>query len=85
MNDQTVPRAWAITRRDVIAGLVWLGAATAAHGWEAVLPVTGLDHVNIRTPDVRRAAEFYAKLFGMQVSRAENASFRAYPRSGAIS
>ena len=60
MNDQTVPQSWAITRREVIAGSVWLGVVTAVYGWEAVLPVTGLDHLNIRTPDVRRAAEFYA-------------------------
>ena len=84
MNDQTVPQAWAITRRDVIAGSVWLGAATAVHAWEAVLPVTGLDHVNIRTPDVRRAAEFYAKLFGTQVSRAENAFASAGSRRGEL-
>jgi glyoxylase I family protein len=84
MNDQTVLRAWAITRRDVIAGSVWLGVASEAHGWEAALPVTGLDHVNIRTPDVRRAAEFYAKLFGTQVSRAENAFASAGSRRGEL-
>jgi catechol 2,3-dioxygenase-like lactoylglutathione lyase family enzyme len=84
MNDQTVPQSWAITRREVIAGSVWLGVVTAVYGWEAVLPVTGLDHVNIRTPDVRRAAEFYAKLFGTQVSRAENAFASAGSRRGEL-
>lgn len=84
MNDQTIPQAGAITRRGVIAGSVWLGAATAAHGWEVVLPVTGLDHVNIRTPDVRRTAEFYAKLFSTQVSRAENAFASAGSRRGEL-
>jgi catechol 2,3-dioxygenase-like lactoylglutathione lyase family enzyme len=84
MNDQTIPKAWAITRRDVISGSVWLGAASVAHGWVAALPVTGLDHVNIRTPDVRRAAEFYAKLFSTQVSRAENAFASAGSRRGEL-
>src|SRR5262249_58976447 len=40
---------------------------------EAALPVSALDHVNIRVPDVRRSAEFYIKLFGLQVARAPNA------------
>ena len=83
-HDQTVPQARAITRRDVIAGTVWFGAAGAARGWEAVLPVTGLDHVNIRAPDVRRAAEFYAKLFGTQVSQAKNAFASAGSRRGEL-
>jgi len=73
-----------ITRRGLITGAVLLGAAEASHGWEAVLPVAGLDHVNIRAPDVRRAAEFYAKLFGTQVSRAENAFASAGSRRGEL-
>ena len=59
-----------ITRRGLIAGAVLLGTAEASRGWEAVLPVTGLDQVNIRAPQGTPAAEFYAKLFGTQVSRA---------------
>ena len=73
-----------ITRRGLITGAVLLGAAEASRGWEAVLPVAGLDHVNIRAPDVRRAAEFYAKLFGTQVSRAENAFASAGSRRGEL-
>jgi hypothetical protein len=46
------------------------------------MPVTGLDHVNIRAPEVRRVAEFYAKLFGTQVSRADDAFASAGSRRG---
>ena len=72
------------TRRDAIACMVWLGAARTARGWEAALPVIGLDHVNIRVPDVRRAGEFYAKLFGREVSRASNAFASAGSRRGEL-
>jgi catechol 2,3-dioxygenase-like lactoylglutathione lyase family enzyme len=68
----------------VIAGAVWLGAARSARGWEAALPVIGLDHVNIRAPDVRRSGEFYAKLFGQEVSRASNAFASAGTRRGEL-
>jgi len=60
-------------RRDFIAGAISIGVAGGALRLEAALPVSGLDHVNIRVPDVRRAAEFYIKLFGVQVARAPNA------------
>src|SRR5438094_328658 len=60
-------------RRDFIAGALSIGAAGGALRLEAALPVSGLDHVNIRVPDARRAAEFYIKLFGVQVARAPNA------------
>ena len=60
-------------RRDFIAGAVSIGVAGGALRLEAALPVSGLDHVNIRVPDVRRAAEFYIKLFGVQVARAPTA------------
>ena len=73
-----------IPRRALIKGAVLLGAVEASRGWEAVLPVTGLDHVNIRVADVRRTAEFYTKLFGTQVSRAENAFASAGSRRGEL-
>src|SRR6266566_4970866 len=60
-------------RRDFIAGALSIGAAGGALRLEAALPVSGLDHVNIRVPDARRAAEFYIKLFGVEVARAPNA------------
>jgi len=60
----------ALTRREAIAGALLLGAAHSARGEDALLPVAGLDHVNIRVQDVRRSAEFSAKLFGVDVSRA---------------
>src|SRR5205807_3611807 len=62
-----------INRREFIAGAVGIGAAGAALRLEAALPAAGLDHVNIRVPNVGRAAEFYIKLFGIQVARAPNA------------
>jgi catechol 2,3-dioxygenase-like lactoylglutathione lyase family enzyme len=61
-----------ITRRDFVAGSVVLGASATARG-AAALPVTGLDHLNIHVPDVRRSAEFYIKLFGAEVARAPHA------------
>lgn len=39
-----------ITRLALITGAVLLGAAEASRGWEAVLPVTGLDHVQQHGP-----------------------------------
>jgi catechol 2,3-dioxygenase-like lactoylglutathione lyase family enzyme len=62
-----------ISRRDFIAGALAMGVTGAAPRLEAALPVAGLDHVNIRVPDVRRSAEFYINLFGVQVARAPNA------------
>jgi len=43
-----------------------------------------LDNVNIRVPDVRRSGEFYAKLFGQEVSRASNAFASAGSRRGEL-
>ena len=71
--DKSVPQAYALTRRDFIAGAVLLGTAGSALRLEAALPVAGLDHVNIHVPDVRRSAEFYIKLLGVEVARAPNA------------
>src|SRR5262245_37277255 len=62
-----------VSRRDFIAGALWMGVGGAAPRLQAALPVAGLDHVNIRVPDVRRSAEFYINLFGEQVARAPNA------------
>jgi catechol 2,3-dioxygenase-like lactoylglutathione lyase family enzyme len=73
-----------VTRREMIAGTMLLSAAGTARGWEAMLPVVGLDHVNIRAPDVRRAGEFYGKLFGAEVGRAENAFASAGTRRGEL-
>jgi len=83
-NDKRAQQAYGITRRDLIAGAVLLGTAGTARGWEAALPVAGLDHVNIRVPDVRRSGEFYGKLFGAEVSRAENAFASAGTRRGEL-
>ncbi len=62
-----------ISRRHFIAETLGMGVAGAAWRLQAALAVTGLDHVNIRVPDVRRSAEFYINLFGVQVARAPNA------------
>src|SRR5216684_2087736 len=81
---QTVPKACAVTRRELIAGAVLLGAAGTARGWEEALPAVGLDHVNIRVPDVRRSAEFYIKLFGVDVARAPNAGANPGSKPGEL-
>jgi catechol 2,3-dioxygenase-like lactoylglutathione lyase family enzyme len=70
---KSVPQAHAITRREFVCAAVFLGVAGSARAGEAALPVAGLDHVNIHVPDVRRSAEFYSKLFGVEVSRSPNA------------
>ena len=72
-HDKSIPQAYALTRRDFIAGAVLLGAAGTALRLEAALPVAGLDHLNIHVPDVQRSADFYIKLFGVEVARAPNA------------
>ena len=72
-RDKSVPQAHAITRREFVCTAVFVGVAGTARASEAALPVAGLDHVNIHVPDVRRSAEFYSKLFGVEVSRSPNA------------
>jgi catechol 2,3-dioxygenase-like lactoylglutathione lyase family enzyme len=72
-HNNNVLQMCGITRRDFITGALGMGVAGAALRLEAALPAAGLDHVNIRVPDVRHAAEFYIKLFGAQVARAPNA------------
>src|SRR2546422_1491282 len=72
-RDEKISQAYALTRREFIAGAVLLGAAGTALRLEAALPVGGIDHVNIHVPDVQRSADFYIKLFGVEVSRAPNA------------
>ncbi len=62
-----------VTRREFIGGAVGIGIAAATVRLEAAVPAAGLDHVNIRVPDVRRSAEFYIRLFGVQVARSPNA------------
>jgi catechol 2,3-dioxygenase-like lactoylglutathione lyase family enzyme len=83
-HEQTLPQSCIVTRRDWIAGAVLLGAGRRASASNAALPVISLDHVNIRAPNVRRSGEFYAKLFGLQVSRAENAFASAGSRRGEL-
>src|SRR3989441_7113638 len=72
-HNNNVLQMCGITRRNFITGALGMGVAGAALRLEAALPAAGLDHVNLRVPDVRRAAEFYIKLFGAQVARAPNA------------
>jgi catechol 2,3-dioxygenase-like lactoylglutathione lyase family enzyme len=65
-----------ITRRELLLGgaaLLATASGTRLFGAGGVLPVTGLDHVNIHVPNVRRSAEFYASLFGSDLSRTESA------------
>ena len=72
-HDKTFRPLYALTRRDFLAGVACVAAAGAVRGWGAPLPTAGIDHVNIHVPNVARSAEFYTKLFGVQVSRSPNA------------
>src|ERR1051326_695031 len=72
-RDQNTSLAYALTRRDFIAGAGLLGMAGMALRLEAALAVGSIDHVNIHVPDVQRSADFYTKLFGIDVARAPNA------------
>lgn len=72
-RDEKISPAPALTRRDFITGAVLLGTAGRALRLEAALAVGGIDHVNIHVPDVQRSADFYTKLFGVDVARAPNA------------
>ena len=73
-RDMRFHSSFAVTRRDFLAGVTWLGAAAAVRGWAAPLSAEGIDHVNIRVPDVRRSADFYIRLFGgAHVARSPNA------------
>jgi len=64
---------YTLTRREFIAGAVLLGTAGTALRSEAAVAVVGIDHVNIHVHDVQRSADFYTKLFGVDVARAPNA------------
>jgi catechol 2,3-dioxygenase-like lactoylglutathione lyase family enzyme len=63
----------ALTRREFIAGAVLLGTAGTALRLEAAVAAGSIDHVNIHVQDVQRSADFYTKLFGVDVARAPNA------------
>jgi hypothetical protein len=60
-----------LSRRDLIQGLTMLVAtasATAADGTPQTtqLNCTGVDHVSVRVKDLKRSAEFYQSLFGLE-------------------
>jgi len=64
--------AGALSRRDLIQGLTALaaaGAASLAHGQDARLRGTRIDHVSIQVDDLPRSIAFYRETFGLvQVS-----------------
>jgi metallothiol transferase len=70
----------ALSRRELIAGLLALGAATASAGGDPVSPrpieVSGIDHIALRVSDLERSARFYAEHLGATVrSRSSSAVF----------
>src|SRR6185369_14776357 len=60
-----------LSRRDLIQGLTLLVATAAAKGADsapetAQLNCSGVDHVSVRVKDLKRSAEFYQSLFGLE-------------------
>ena len=71
----------ALSRRELIAGLLALGAAAPAPALGGLvspgpIEVSGIDHIALRVSDVERSARFYAEHVGATVrSRSSNAVF----------
>jgi metallothiol transferase len=70
----------ALSRRELIAGLLALGAAsrqaTAAPEGPAAIAVSGIDHLALRVKDVERSAAFYTRHLGATVqSRSTHSVF----------
>ena len=60
-----------LSRRDLIQGLTMLVATAAAKGADSApdttqLHCSGVDHVSVRVKDLKRSAEFYQSLFGLE-------------------
>jgi catechol 2,3-dioxygenase-like lactoylglutathione lyase family enzyme len=60
-----------LSRRDLIHGLTMLVAAASAKGADSApettqLNCSGVDHVSVRVKDLKRSAEFYQSLFGLE-------------------
>jgi len=60
-----------MSRRDLIQGLTMLVAAASAKSADSApeatqLNCTGVDHVSVRVKDLKRSAEFYQSLFGLE-------------------
>ena len=67
-----------LSRRELIAGLLALGASAPPASSAATGPieVSGIDHVALRVSDVERSTRFYAEHLGGKVtSRSSNAVF----------
>ena len=70
----------ALSRRELIAGLLTLGASALPAAPSSASPrpieVSGIDHVALRVTDVERSARFYAEHLGATVrSRSSSAIF----------
>lgn len=60
-----------MSRRDLIQGLTMLVAAASVKAADEAPAVTqldcsGVDHVSVRVKDLKRSAEFYQSLFGLE-------------------
>ena len=76
----TVSRQVALSRRELIAGLLALGAAAGPAGGApdspAPIEVSGLDHLALRVRDVERSTRFYTRHLGATVrSRSSSSVF----------
>jgi catechol-2,3-dioxygenase len=68
-----------LSRRDLIQGLTMLVATASASAAdsppETTLNCTGVDHVSVRVKDLKKSAEFYQSLFGLE-ARGEDKEHR---------
>lgn len=73
-----------LTRREVLAVIAAMPAATAAFAQSSQLPLetSGLEHVGFSVPDPRTSAAFYGRIFDPQIFQEMSPPLRYYCRLG---
>ena len=60
----------ALTRRELVQGLTFLAAGSAAseaHAQDSPIKAVNIDHVSIQVSDLPRSIAFYEKIFGFKI------------------